>query len=255
MDLGIAGRVALVTGAGKGIGRAIAEALAAEGCRVVLVSRTPLELETAAMAIRAQGLEAHEFPLDLVDTAQVAELFAELDRRDLAVDILVNNANVNLDAYVEFVDIPIERWLGLFEQNLGALGRVTQAALPGMVARGWGRVVNIGSLAGVIGGAKQVPYATLKSGLEGFSRSLALEVSRQGVTVNVVHPGLVMTERTEGLVKDKARKWIELKTATRKLSTPMDVAHLVAFLASDLAGNITGCSYNVSGGVELGFSI
>ncbi|MNS34628.1 3-oxoacyl-[acyl-carrier-protein] reductase FabG [compost metagenome] len=80
-------------------------------------------------------------------------------------------------------------------------------------------------------------------------------MSRSGVTVNVVHPGLVMTERTEGQIKDKARKWIELKTATRKLSTPADVAHLVAFLASDLAGNITGVSYNVSGGVELGFSI
>lgn len=255
MDLGIAGRVALVTGAGKGIGRAIAEALAAEGCHVVLVSRTPLELETTAMGLRAQGLIASEFPLDITDTAQVHELFGELARRDLPVDIVINNANVNLDQYAEFVDIPIERWLWLFEQNLGGLARVTQAALPGMVARGWGRVVNIGSIAGLLGGAKQVPYATLKSGLEGFSRSLALEVSRSGVTVNVVHPGLVMTERTEGLVKDKARKWIELKTATRKLSTPMDVAHLVAFLASDLAGNITGASYNVSGGVELGFSL
>jgi 3-oxoacyl-[acyl-carrier protein] reductase len=255
MDLGITGKTALVTGAGRGIGRTIAQTLAAEGARVLLVSRTPLELEATALAINELGGAAEAFPLDLADGAQVGELFGELARRGIDVDILVNNANVNLDAYVEFVDIPIERWLWVFEQNLGALAHLTQRALPGMTERGWGRVVNVGSIAGVIGGAKQVPYATLKAGLEGFSRSLALEVSRQGVTVNVVHPGLVMTERTEGLVKDKARKWIELKTATRKLSTPADVAHLVAFLASDLAGNITGVSYNVSGGVELGFSV
>jgi 3-oxoacyl-[acyl-carrier protein] reductase len=255
MDLGITGRVALVTGAGRGIGRAIAETLAAEGAHVLLVSRTPLELETVAMAIRDAGGSAEDFPLDLTDGQQVAELFAELARRGQGVDILINNANVNLGEYLEFSEIPIERWMWVFEQNLGALAQITQRALPGMVARGWGRVINVGSLAGVIGGAKQVPYATLKAGLEGFSRSLALEVSRSGVTVNVVHPGLVMTERTEGQIKDKARKWIELKTATRKLSTPADVAHLVAFLASALAGNITGCAYNVSGGVELGFSL
>lgn len=255
MDLGISGRTALVTGAGRGIGRAIARTLALEGVRVLLVSRTPLELEDAALEIQDAGGLAEAFPLDITNGQEVVDFFTELARRNVEVDILVNNANVNLEHYLEFVEIPIDRWLWVFEQNLGGLAQVTQRALPGMTARGWGRVINVGSLAGVIGGAKQVPYATLKAGLEGFSRSLALEVSRAGVTVNVVHPGLVMTERTEGQIKDKARKWIELKTATRKLSTPADVAHLVAFLASDLAGNITGVSYNVSGGVELGFSI
>lgn len=255
MDLGIAGRTALVTGAGRGIGREIARVLAGEGVRVLMVSRTPLELETAACAIRDEGGAAEAFPLDITDGQQVAEFFAELTRREISVDILVNNANVNLDHYAEFVEIPVHRWLWVFEQNLGGLAQVTQGALPGMTERGWGRVINVGSLAGIIGGAKQVPYATLKAGMDGFSRSLALEVSKGGVTVNVVHPGLVMTERTEGQIKDKARKWIELKTATRKLSTPADVAHLVAFLASELAGNITGVSYNVSGGVELGFSV
>lgn len=255
MDLGISGRTALVTGAGRGIGRFIARTLALEGVRVLLASRSPLELEAAVLEIAEAGGLAEAFPLDITDGPQVTEFFYELERRGLAVDILVNNANVNLEHYLEFVEIPIERWLWVFEQNLGGLAQVTQRALPGMTERGWGRVVNVGSIAGIIGGAKQVPYATLKAGLDGFSRSLALEVSRSGVTVNVVHPGLVMTERTEGQIKDKARKWIELKTATRKLSTPADVAHLVAFLASDLAGNITGVSYNVSGGVELGFSI
>lgn len=255
MELGLSGRVALVTGAGRGIGRAIAETLAAEGCRVLLVSRTPLELETVACAICDAGGWAEAFPLDLTDGAQVEDFFTALAQREITVDVLVNNANVNLDTYLEFVEIPIARWLWVFEQNLGAIAQVTQRVLPGMVERGWGRVINVGSLAGLLGGAKQVPYATLKSGLEGFSRSLALEVSKSGVTVNVVHPGLVMTARTEGQIKDRARKWIELKTATRKLSTPADVAYLVAFLASELAGNITGCSYNVSGGVELGFSL
>lgn len=255
MNLGVEGKVALVTGAGRGLGRAIADALADEGVHVLLVSRSPLELEAAAQAIRARGGLADAFPLDLSNASQVQELTDELARRHLTPQILVNNANQNLDGYLDFVEVPMERWLWLFEQNLGVLGRITQALLPGMVDAGWGRVINIGSLAGLIGGAKQVPYATLKSGLEGFTRSLALEVSRSGVTVNVVHPGLVMTERTRDVVKDKARKWIELKTATRKLSTPADVAHLVAFLASDLAGNLTGGSYLVSGGVELGFSI
>ncbi|MDB5095638.1 MAG: fabG2 [Cyanobacteria bacterium RYN_339] len=252
MDLGISGKTALVTGSGRGLGRAIAEVLADEGAHVILVSRSPLELEEAARGIRERGGSAEAFPLDLADGAQVADFFKALPH---GPDILVNNANQNLEGYLDFVDVPLERWLWLFEHNMGALARVTQAVLPTMVERGWGRVINLGSLAGLLGGAKQVPYATLKSGLEGFTRSLALEVSRAGVTVNVVHPGLVLTERTREVVKDKARKWIELKTATRKLSTPADVAHLVAFLASDLAGNLTGGSYLVSGGVELGFSV
>jgi NAD(P)-dependent dehydrogenase (short-subunit alcohol dehydrogenase family) len=255
MDLGIAGKIALVTGSGRGIGRAIAETLADEAVRVLLVSRSPLELEEVALAIRDKGGMADAFPLDLADGAQVADFFKALAAQGLMPEILVNNANQNLEGYLDFVDVPLDRWLWLFEHNLGALARVTQAVLPAMVEKGWGRVINLGSLAGLLGGAKQVPYATLKSGLEGFTRSLALEVSKGGVTVNVVHPGLVMTERTRDVVKDKARKWIELKTATRKLSTPADVAHLVAFLASDLAGNLTGGSYLVSGGVELGFSV
>lgn len=248
-------RIALVTGAGRGIGRAIAETLASEGAFVLLVSRTPLELETVAMAIRDAGGAAAAFPLDLADPAQVAEFIHELARREIGVDILVNNANVPMEAFSEFAEVPMTAWLAHMDRNLALVTRITQAVLPGMTERGWGRVINLGSIAGLLGGAKQVGYSTLKAGLDGFSRSLALEVSKAGVTVNVVHPGLVMTERTEGQIKDKARKWIELKTATRKLSTPRDVAHLVAFLASDLAGNITGGSHNVSGGVELGFSL
>ncbi|HEY9724573.1 MAG TPA: SDR family NAD(P)-dependent oxidoreductase [Oscillatoriaceae cyanobacterium] len=255
MDLGIAGRTALVTGAGRGIGRAIAEVLAAEGAHVVLVSRTADELYRVAEAIAAAGGAATPLPLDITDATAVAAAIEALEAGGLPVEILINNANVNLEAYQDFVEVPADRWGWVFEQNLGGLANVTRRVLPGMTERGWGRVVNVGSLAGVIGGAKQVPYATLKASLEGFSRSLALEVSRHGVTVNVVHPGLVPTERTEAVVKDKARKWIELKTATRKLSTPRDVAHAIAFLASDLAGNITGASLPVSGGVELGFSL
>lgn len=255
MELGIAGKVALVTGAGRGLGRAIAGVLAAEGAHVLLVSRTPLELETAADEIRHAGGLADAFPLDLASAGQVAELFQELARRQLMPDILVNNANQNIEGYPEFVDVQMDSWLWLFEANLGAIARITQAVVPAMVERSWGRIINLGSLAGVLGGARQVPYATLKSSLDGFSRSLALEVSRFGVTVNVVHPGLVLTERTREVVKDKARKWIELKTATRKLSTPADVADLVAFLASDRAGNLTGGSFVVAGGVELGFSV
>lgn len=255
MDLGIAGRTALVTGAGRGLGRAIAEVLAAEGAHVVLVSRTADELSRVAAAIREAGGEATVLPLDITDGAAVDRAIGELEAAGWEVAILVNNANVNLEEYLDFVEVPAERWAWVFEQNLGGLANMTRRVLPGMTARGWGRVVNVGSLAGVIGGAKQVPYATLKASLEGFSRSLALEVSRHGVTVNVVHPGLVPTERTAGQVKDKARKWIELKTATRKLSTPADVAHAIAFLASDLAGNITGTSLPISGGVELGFSL
>jgi NAD(P)-dependent dehydrogenase (short-subunit alcohol dehydrogenase family) len=205
--------------------------------------------------IRERGGIADAFPLDLADGPQVADFFAALASQGIMPDILVNNANQPLEGYLDFVDVQMDAWLRLFEHNLGALARVTQAVLPTMLERGWGRVINLGSLAGILGGAKQVPYATLKSSLEGFTRSLALEVSKGGVTVNVVHPGLVMTKRTQAVVKDKARKWIELKTATRKLSTPADVAHLVAFLASDLAGNLTGGSYVVSGGVELGFSV
>lgn len=248
MDLGISGRVAWVTGAGRGLGRVIAETLAAEGAHVVAMSRTASELKAVVAGIQATGGSAEARTLDLTDGATLREGLAP-------PAILVHNANENLPDYREFGDITPEEWLDVMARNHVAMGHVVRAALPGMKEAGWGRIVLIGSLSAILGGAKQVPYATHKASMDGFARSLALEVSPGGVTVNVVHPGLVMTERSAARIKDRARKWIELKTATRRLTTPQEVADLVTFLASDRAGNMTGASIPLGGGVELGFSL
>lgn len=247
-------RVALVTGGARGIGRAIALALAADG-RVVAVGDLLLDAaeETAAEA-RASGAEAIAIPLDVTDpgsvTAAVERLVGELGR----VDVLVNNAG--WDQLRPFLETDEEFWHRVIDINFMGVLRTTKAVLPGMVDAGWGRVVNIASDAGRVGSSLESVYSGAKAGTIGFTKTIAREVARTGVTANTVSPGPTRTPLLEGMAGtdesgQKLTAGLERAVPMRRLGEPEDVASAVAFLASDAAGYITGQTLSVSGGLTM----
>lgn len=252
MDLQLAGKRALITGAGDGLGRAIATTLAAEGCKLVLVGRRPEPLaEAAAEALAAGAPEAVACALDLSDAAAHAAAWPAWGE----VDVVVHGAWMHLPGHEAFEKVPALAFEEVLATNLAMAGRAVRPHLGGMRERGFGRILFLGSLAGLLGGAKQSAYAAGKTALDGFARSLALEAGREGITANVVHPGLMETERTREVVKGKAARWIALKAANGRLGQPQEVADLVCFLASPRAGHLTGGSWPIAGGLELGFSL
>lgn len=241
------GREALVTGAGSGIGRATALELARAGARVVLLGRGREALEETRAAIAAGGGSARSVTADV----SCAEGLEELRGAGCAVDVLVNNAA----AYAPYA--PLERlaeedFQRVFDTVLAGAVRLTRELLPGMLERGFGRVVNVGSAAASLGAAGQTAYAAAKAGLAGFTRSLALEVARRGVTCNLVEPGLIDTERVREAVDPEVRLGILAATAAGRAGTPEEVAAAVLFLASPAAGFITGVTLPVAGGLGLG---
>jgi 3-oxoacyl-[acyl-carrier protein] reductase len=253
MDLGIAGRVAVVTGAGRGIGRAVSLALAREGVRVALVSRTVSELEGVAAEISRAGGEGAPFVCDVTSRPQVADLpAAAATRFGSSALILVNNAAARAE-YARLEALGDVAYDTTVRENLESTYSVCKAFLPAMREAGWGRVVNIGSLVGEIGGHGQVAYATAKAGLVGFTRSIALEYCRSGVTANLVVPGTIETERVEKVLTEKVRDLVLLRTAVKRLGRPEEVAAAVAFLCSEPAAFITGVALHVTGGYELNF--
>ena len=240
-----AGRTAVVTGAGRGIGRATALALAGGGARVVLVGRrAELLEETCALAGGGVALAA-----DVTDAAWLARL----DEAAPAVDVLVNNAS----SYVPYraaERVGDEDLRAAFDTIVGGSLRLARHVLPGMRERGFGRIVNVGSLAARLGGAGQLAYATAKAALAGMTRAIAVEASHRGVTCNLVEPGLIDTERTREALDPETRLAILAGTAARRAGTPEEVAAVIAFLASPAASYVTGASIPVSGGLELGIA-
>jgi NAD(P)-dependent dehydrogenase (short-subunit alcohol dehydrogenase family) len=252
MDLGIAGKVAVVTGAGRGIGREVALALAKEGARVALISRTLSELAQVAEEIGASGGTAEPFLCDVSRRPQVLEVAEGIAGRLGAPQILVNNAAARSEyARVEALsDVAYDTTV---RENLEPIFSVTKAFLPAMKEAGWGRVINLGSLVGEIGGHGQLAYATAKAALVGFTRTLAVEYGRQGVTANLVIPAIVDTERIRQVLSERTRDLVMLRSAIKRLGRPGEVAAAVAFLASEQAGYITGACLHVTGGYELNF--
>jgi 2-hydroxycyclohexanecarboxyl-CoA dehydrogenase len=238
-------RTALVTGAARGIGRAIAEALAAKGHAVVLADLLEDEAREAAEAI---GGGAIAVPLDVTDTESVRSAVAAIG----PVDIVVNNAG--WDELKRFVDTDEAFWDRVIEVNFKGCLRVTHAVLPGMVGRGFGRVVNIGSDAGRVGSSMESVYSGAKGGVIAFTKTIAREVASSGVTANAVCPGptdtpMLRQMEAEGgaILIDALKKAVPMK----RLATPEDVAAAVAFLASEEAGFITGQTLSVSGGLTM----
>jgi NAD(P)-dependent dehydrogenase (short-subunit alcohol dehydrogenase family) len=250
----IAGRVAFVTGGGRGIGRAIALALAREGAAVALAARSVPELEGVASEVQALGRRAFFLPLDVLDRRAVAAAPAEVARALGPVDILVNNAGMHATGPVQ--RIPDAQWDGVLQVNLTAPFLLTRAFLPGMYERGWGRVINVSSVAGKIGVKYMAAYVASKHGLVGLTRTVAVEAGRKGVTANAICPSWVetqmMDEGIQAIVEATGRAPEEVRAAllaenpSGRAASPEEVAEVAVLLARNPA--INGQCIHVDGG-------
>ena len=243
----LAGRIALVTGASRGIGRAIAARLAAQGAHVVAAARADNAAPVAASIVAAGG-RAEAIALDVTEAGANEAAVAALVQRHGRIDILVNNAGIAKDQLM--LRMKRDDWDAVLATNLTAAFVLTQAALKPMLRQRGGRIVNISSVVGQGGNAGQANYAASKAGLIGFSKAVALEVASRGITVNVVAPGLIDTDMTRGITDSAHEEWAS-KIPLKRLGSPEDVAAAVCFLASDEASYITGQVLAVNGGMYM----
>jgi len=245
---GIAGRVALVTGASRGIGKAIAEALAGQGAKVIGTATSEQGAASIGEWLGALSPMHRGTVLDVSSDASVDALFAELASREGAPEIVVNNAGITRDNLL--MRMKAEEWNDVLSTNLSSLYRVCKASLRGMMKARHGRIINIGSVVGLIGNAGQTNYSAAKAGMIGFSRSLAREIASRGITVNVVAPGFIDTDMTRAL-DEKQVQALRQQIPLARLGTAADIAAAVVFLASDAGGYITGETLNVNGGLAM----
>jgi len=243
----LSGKVAIVTGASRGIGRAVAALLAARGAHVVAAARADNAAGTVA-AIQAAGQRADVASVDVTDARDVEALVAATVERHGRIDILVNNAGIARDQLL--LRMKREDWDQVIATNLTAAFVCTQAALRPMVRQRSGRIVSISSVVGQTGNAGQANYAASKAGLIGFSRALAREVASRNITVNVVAPGLIDTDMTRALTEKLQGDWTS-QIPLGRLGETTDVAAAVCFLASDEASYITGQVLAVNGGMYM----
>ena len=242
---GIAGRTALVTGASRGIGRAIAEALASQGAIVVGTATSEQGAAAITSYISALSSGSRGAVLDVGSDASVEALFAGLAA---APEIVVNNAGITRDNLL--MRMKPEEWNDVVSTNLSSLYRVCKASLRGMMKARYGRIINISSVVGLIGNAGQTNYAAAKAGMIGFTKSLAREIASRNITVNAVAPGFIDTDMTRAL-DEKQVQALRDQIPLARLGTSADIAAAVAFLASDLGGYITGETLNVNGGLSM----
>ena len=246
---GVKGRVALVTGASQGIGRACALVLAEGGALVALAARNEEKLAAVAREIESKGGQAAGFRMDVGNEAEVKGAVKAVIERFGKVEILVNNAGITKDTLL--MRMKREDWDSVIQTNLGGAFFTTQAAINSMLKPRWGRIINIASVFGQTGQAGQANYSASKAGLIGFTMAMAREVASRGITVNAVAPGYIETAMTEGLSADLKSKVNEMIPLGRA-GTDMEVAHAVRFLASEEAGYITGHVLKVNGGMLMG---
>ena len=253
------GQVALVTGAGRGIGREIAQSLARASARVVLAARSPAPLEAVAAAIEEAGGEALAVPTDVADEQAVKRLVARATERFGRVDILVNNAGSSYVSNVVMSDA--KRWCGSFETNVFGAYLCTRAVLRSMIRARSGRVINVSSVAGLVGAAYNSSYAASKAALNGMTKSIAREVAGFGITVNAICPWHVDTELAQetmgargamfGKSAEEYLAGLAESSPQKRLIDPEEIAALALFLCSPGARGITGQTINVSGGAVM----
>lgn len=242
-------KVALVTGASRGIGRAIAERLAAEGYTVVGTATSDSGAEAISSYLEGLGNSGCGMKLNVADEDSVGEVIKAIGERFAAPLILVNNAGITRDNIL--MRMKNDEWQDVIDTNLSALYRVSKACLRGMTKARWGRIVNITSVVGAMGNIGQSNYAATKAGAEGFSRALARELGSRSVTVNCVAPGFIDTDMTREL-SDEQRDLMLGQIPLGRLGAPGEIAALVAFLCSESAAYITGETVHINGGMHMG---
>lgn len=246
--MNLEGKIVLVTGASRGIGKAVALNLAKKGAYLI-GSATTIEGATAITKfLKDEGVKGEGIALDVTSKEAVENLMTELSDQNKLPSILINNAGITCDNLLLRMDD--EEWYKVIETNLNAIFRLTKACIKPMFRARWGRIISIGSVVGSSGNSGQTNYTAAKAGVVGFSKSLAQEIASRGITVNVVAPGFIDTDMTSSLpemVKEEMLKRIPM----RRLGSVEDIAETVAFLASDSANYITGETIHVNGGMYM----
>jgi 3-oxoacyl-[acyl-carrier protein] reductase len=246
--MSLQGKVALVTGASRGIGQAIALELGRQGAVVIGTATTASGAERIAETLKEYGIEGAGLVLDVSDSESVASTLEHIQQHLGQPTILVNNAGITRDNLM--LRMKDDEWFDVINTNLSSLYRLTKAVLRGMTKARHGRIINIGSVVGAMGNAGQVNYAAAKAGLEGFGRALAREVGSRGITVNAVAPGFIDTDMTREL-PEAQRDALLTQIPLGRLGQAEEIAKVVAFLASDGAAYVTGATIPVNGGMYM----
>ncbi len=248
MELTYTNKVALVSGAGRGIGREIAMSLAAAGCEVICSSKNPASCGKTAEDIVAAGGRAIAVAFDVSKPAEIKQACVEILKKYDSVDILVNNAGITKDNLL--MRMSDEEWEAVIATNLSSAFYLTRNLIRPMMGRRWGRIINISSLSGQMGNMGQVNYSAAKAGMIGFTKSVAKEVASRNITVNAIAPGFIETDMTSVLPESVVKAVMPLIPA-RKFGSVGDIAATAMFLASDQAGYITGQVVGVNGGLYM----
>ncbi|WP_109514072.1 3-oxoacyl-ACP reductase FabG [Pseudomonas ovata] len=246
--MSLQGKVALVTGASRGIGQAIALELGRNGAVVVGTATSEAGAECISATLKEHGIEGFGLALDVCNAESVETVLATIQARVGVPLILVNNAGITRDNLM--MRMKDDEWHDVINTNLTSLYRLSKGVLRGMTKARWGRIINIGSVVGAMGNAGQVNYASAKAGLEGFSRALARELGSRAVTVNAVAPGFIDTDMTREL-PDAQREALLTQIPLGRLGQAQEIANVVAFLASEGAGYVTGATIPVNGGMYM----
>jgi 3-oxoacyl-[acyl-carrier protein] reductase len=249
MQIDLSGRVALVTGSTRGIGRAIATRLARAGARVAVTGRDQAKASAAAAEIAAEtGADVRGYAADVAEVAQATALIEAVEKDFGQVDILVNNAGLTRDNLL--MRLKDDDWDAVLHANLRGAFATCRAASRGMMKRRWGRIINVASVVGLIGNKGQANYAASKAGLIGMTKSIAKELASRNVLANVVAPGFIETDMTAAMPPE-ARASMSAGIPLERLGTPDDIAGMVVVLASDLTSYVTGQVFVVDGGLVM----
>lgn len=248
--MSLEGRVALVTGGSRGIGRAVVEALAADGARVAFVYNSNVAAAEEVVAeITAAGGECKAIQADVSSKESAEKIVADVVEAWGSLDILVNNAGIIRDGLLAMMDEA--DWQAVITTNLNSVFNFCQSVTRQMMSQRYGRIINMSSVAASVANPGQANYAASKGGVEGFTRCIATELARRGITANAVAPGFIETDMTEAVVS-AAGKEIKKKIPARRLGLPADIANAVLFLAQEQSSYITGQTLTVDGGLTLG---